>query len=92
MPVRQSFLPFHQPWIDDAGIKAVSEVLQSGWITRGPRTEEFERAFGAYVGSRHAIGLSSCTAGLGSIPISSARTPRIASYCPSALRKNRLEL
>ena len=64
MPVRETFLPFHQPWIDDAGIKAVSDVLQSGWITRGPRTEEFERAFGAYVGSRHAVGLSSCTAGL----------------------------
>jgi len=64
MPVRQSFLPFHQPWVDDAGIKAVTDVLQSGWLTRGPRTEEFERAFGAYVGSRHAIGLSSCTAGL----------------------------
>ncbi len=64
MPVRETFLPFHQPWIDDTGIKAVADVLQSGWITRGPRTEEFERAFGAYVGSRHAIGLSSCTAGL----------------------------
>ncbi len=64
MPVRETFLPFHQPWIDDAGVKAVSDVLQSGWITRGPRTEEFERAFGAYVGSRHTIGLSSCTAGM----------------------------
>jgi len=64
VPVRQSFLPFHQPWIDDAGIKAVTDVLQSGWITRGPRTEQFERAFATYVGSRHAIGLSSCTAGL----------------------------
>ena len=64
MPVRETFLHFHQPWIDDAGIKAVSDVLQSGWLTRGPRTEEFERAFSAYVGSRHAIGLSSCTAGL----------------------------
>jgi dTDP-4-amino-4,6-dideoxygalactose transaminase len=64
MAVRETFLPFHQPWIDDTGIKAVADVLQSGWITRGPRTEEFERAFGAYVGSRHAIGLSSCTAGL----------------------------
>jgi len=64
MPVRETFLPFHQPWVDEAGIKAVTDVLHSGWLTRGPRTEEFERAFGGYVGSRHAIGLSSCTAGL----------------------------
>jgi dTDP-4-amino-4,6-dideoxygalactose transaminase len=64
MAIRQTFLPFHQPWVDDAGIKAVTDVLHSGWLTRGPRTEQFERAFRTYVGSRHAIGLSSCTAGL----------------------------
>ena len=59
-----SFLPFHQPWIDEVSIKAVVEVLESGWLTRGPKTEAFERAFAEYVGARHAIGLSSCTAGL----------------------------
>jgi dTDP-4-amino-4,6-dideoxygalactose transaminase len=57
-------LPFHRPWIDEASIKAVVEVLESGWLTRGPRTEAFERAFAEYVGARHAIGVSSCTAGL----------------------------
>jgi dTDP-4-amino-4,6-dideoxygalactose transaminase len=63
-PVRPDFLPFHQPWIEGSSIKAVVEVLESGWLTRGPRTEAFERAFAKYVGARHAIGLSSCTAGL----------------------------
>ena len=63
-PVRTEFLPFHQPWIDEAAIKAVVEVLESGWLTRGPKTEAFEQAFKGYVGARHAIGLSSCTAGL----------------------------
>jgi dTDP-4-amino-4,6-dideoxygalactose transaminase len=63
-PVRAQFLPFHQPWIEEPAIKAVVEVLESGWLTRGAKTEAFERAFGAYVGARHAIGLSSCTAGL----------------------------
>jgi len=63
-PVRAEFLPFHRPWIDEPSIKAVVEVLESGWLTRGARTEAFERAFADYVGARHAIGLSSCTAGL----------------------------
>jgi dTDP-4-amino-4,6-dideoxygalactose transaminase len=62
--VRAQFLPFHQPWIEKPSIEAVVEVLESGWLTRGAKTEAFERAFGAYVGARHAIGLSSCTAGL----------------------------
>ena len=61
---RAEFLPFHQPWIDEASVKAVVDVLESGWLTRGPKTEAFERVFAEYVGARHAIGLSSCTAGL----------------------------
>jgi dTDP-4-amino-4,6-dideoxygalactose transaminase len=63
-PVRQEFLPFHRPWIDAPAAKDVVEVLESGWITRGPRTEAFEEAFRRYIGCRHAIALNSCTAGL----------------------------
>lgn len=63
-PTRAEFLPFHRPWIDEASSKAVVEVLESGWLTRGPRTELFEAAFKQYIGCRHAIGLNSCTAGL----------------------------
>lgn len=63
-PVRQEFLPFHRPWIDEAAIRSVAQVLESEWITRGPKTEEFEEAFRGYIGCRHAIGLNSCTAGL----------------------------
>jgi len=63
-PVRQDFLPFHRPWIDEVAIKMVVEVLESGWLTKGPKTEAFEMAFQGYIGCRHAIGLNSCTAGL----------------------------
>jgi dTDP-4-amino-4,6-dideoxygalactose transaminase len=64
MPEGARLLPFHQPWMDETSIKAVAEVLESGWVTRGPKTAAFEEAFSRYVGARHAIGLSSCTAGL----------------------------
>ena len=63
-PVRAQFLPFHRPWIDEASIKAVVDVLESGWLTRGPKTEAFEAAFKAYIGCRNAIALNSCTAAL----------------------------
>jgi dTDP-4-amino-4,6-dideoxygalactose transaminase len=62
--VRREFLPFHRPWIDGAAIKEVVEALESGWITRGPRTEAFEEDFRRYIGCRYAIALNSCTAGL----------------------------
>ena len=40
------------------------EVLRSGRLALGPKTEEFERALAAYVGTRHAVAVSSGTAAL----------------------------
>lgn len=59
-----AYLPFARPSITQREIDAVVEVLRSGWLTTGPRTKEFEAAFAARVGSRHAIALNSATAGL----------------------------
>ena len=57
-------LPYHRPCIDDDEINEVVETLKSGWLTTGSRTFQFEEDFKKYIGSRHAIGLNSCTAGL----------------------------
>ena len=63
-PVRQAFLPYNRPDIDQAEIDEVVDTLRSGWITTGPKTKEFERRFAGYVGARHAIAVNSCTGGL----------------------------
>ena len=39
-------------------------VLRSGWLTTGPRVRQFEEAFAAAVGARHAVGVNSATAAL----------------------------
>jgi dTDP-4-amino-4,6-dideoxygalactose transaminase len=36
----------------------------SGWITQGPRVQEFEEKFAAYTGAKHAVAVSNCTTGL----------------------------
>lgn len=63
-PVSKEYLPFSPPDIGEEEIKAVTEVLRSGWITTGPRCREFEQALCAYTGASHAVLLSSATAGL----------------------------
>jgi dTDP-4-amino-4,6-dideoxygalactose transaminase len=63
-PTRQNFLPFSRPVLEEAEIEAVAGALRSGWLTTGPKTAEFETRFAAFVGAPHALGLSSCTAGL----------------------------
>src|SRR5258706_1789528 len=59
-----SFIPFHIPSIGDEEIHEVEATLRSGWLTTGPRTAQFEKEFGAYVGTPHAIAVNSGTAGL----------------------------
>ncbi len=43
-------LPFSKPSISEDEMRAVAEVLASGWITTGPKAEEFERALAEYIG------------------------------------------
>ena len=57
-------LPFHLPDVGEEEIAGVTAVIQSGWLTTGAKTKQFENEFGAMVGARHAIALNSCTAAL----------------------------
>lgn len=50
--------------ISSAQRAAILEVLDSGWLSMGPRTADFEAAFAAAAGTEHAIAVSSCTTGL----------------------------
>jgi perosamine synthetase len=52
------------PTIDDSDIAMVVKVLKSGQLSIGPFVDEFERRFANYVGTKHAIAVSSGTAGL----------------------------
>jgi dTDP-4-amino-4,6-dideoxygalactose transaminase len=57
-------VPFHAAAMGEEEVRAVSDVIRSGWLTMGARTFEFERQFASYVGAPYAIAVSSCTAGL----------------------------
>jgi len=57
-------IPFHKPHITQNEIDSVVETMQSGWLTMGPKTIEFENAFRAYIDSQFAISVNSATAAL----------------------------
>lgn len=63
-PVRNDFLLPFRPTIGDEEINEVIDTLKSDWITTGPKTHKFEELFKEYIGSKNAIALNSCTAGL----------------------------
>ncbi len=64
MKLKQQTIPFHTASVGEDEAKAAADVIRSGWLTMGPKTIEFERNFASYVGARHAIAVSSCTAAL----------------------------
>lgn len=53
-----------QPHVGEEEIAAVADVLRSGRLAMGPRTAEFERRFGEFLNSPHAIAVNSGTSGL----------------------------
>ena len=64
MKARKEFLSLAIPDITDAERIQVSECLDSGWISVGPKVREFESLFAEYHGVKHAVATSSCTTSL----------------------------
>jgi len=57
-------IPLIRPYINEEVKAKVCEVLDSGYLTEGPVTREFEEIFKKYIGCKHALAVTSCTTGL----------------------------
>lgn len=60
--MRDTFLPFSKPSVNEEDIAAVGDVLRSSWITTGPKAAAFEEEFKQYTGCGEAIAMTSETA------------------------------
>jgi dTDP-4-amino-4,6-dideoxygalactose transaminase len=63
-PVRDKFLPIAVPWIGEREKQLVLESLDSGWITTGPKTQEFAKRIATLAGAQHAVAVNSATGAL----------------------------
>lgn len=57
-------IPITRPYLSDEEWGAVRPVLQSGWVSLGPKTVEFEKRFADYHQVAHALATTSCTTAL----------------------------
>jgi len=60
----KKYIPISKPYFNKNEEKALSVVIQSGWVMQGPRVSEFEEEFAKYVGTKYAVAVSSGTAAL----------------------------
>ena len=57
-------IPYGRQHIDQNDIDAVVSVLQSDYLTQGPKVREFEIEFAKYVGAKYAVAVNNATSGL----------------------------
>ena len=57
-------IPYGRQNIIEEDIIAVTEVLNSDWLTQGPKVPEFENAVARYTGAAYAVAMNSATSAL----------------------------
>ena len=62
--MRNSFLVFGSPRIEEEEIQEVVHSLRTAWLGTGPKVAKFEEMFREYIGADYAVAVHSCTAAL----------------------------
>lgn len=62
--MRATYLPYFKPSVTEAAIREVVHSIESGWLTMGPKTIQFEEACAKFLHAPHAVAVDSCTSAL----------------------------
>ncbi|NOR79204.1 MAG: aminotransferase class V-fold PLP-dependent enzyme [Methanophagales archaeon] len=59
-----SKIPLLKPYFDSEELEEIQKVLDSGWVSQGPKVKEFEDKIAEYLGVKYAIAVTNCTSAL----------------------------
>ena len=59
MEIRKNMLPVLRPYGGEEDVKALKEVIDSGWWGKGPKVDQFEKEFAEMVGAKYAVAVTS---------------------------------
>lgn len=76
-------IPLAKPYLTEDDAREASLTILSGWVTQGPKVQEFEERFAAYTGAQHAVAVSSCTTALHLALLVAGLGPGDDVICPS---------
>jgi len=61
---RNMKIPLLRPYFDEEELEEIKKVLESGWVSQGPKVSEFEEKVKRYLGVKYAVAVTNCTAAL----------------------------
>jgi len=61
MTTTENRIKLIEPVVGQDELRMIRKVLESGWLTEGPVTEEFEEKVKKFVGVKYAVATTSCT-------------------------------
>lgn len=76
-------IPIAKPHLTAEEAQAAYDTILTGWITQGPKVQEFEEKFAQYTGARYAVAVSNCTTALHLSMIVAGVGPGDEVICPS---------
>lgn len=57
-------IPIAKPYLTKDEAQSAYDTILTGWVTQGPKVEEFEKKFCEYTGAKYAVAVSNCTTAL----------------------------
>lgn len=57
-------IPLLKPWTGEEEWLAMKEVIYSGWVSQGPKVQEFEKAVADFIGVKNAVATNACTSAI----------------------------
>ena len=57
-------IPLFKPYFDSGELEEIQKVLDSGWVSQGPKVKDFENKIAEYLGVKYAVGVTNCTSAL----------------------------
>jgi dTDP-4-amino-4,6-dideoxygalactose transaminase len=57
-------IPLLRPYFNSEELEEIQKVLDSGWVSQGPKVKEFEEKIAEYLGVKYAIAVTNCTSAL----------------------------
>jgi len=57
-------IPLLKPYFDSEELEEIKKVLDSGWVSQGPKVAELEDKIKKYLGVKYATAVTNCTSTL----------------------------